>query len=107
MRERFHRLGIEPQNNRRNQIRIAPTMGSDIERGYLSEKIESLRKWIRETLCQAKLPITPINFSVVQEIEKPQCGDPFEVLWVKFEFEENMWDDEVMWDIRYLLIALD
>ena len=54
MRDRFHRLGIEPHNNRRNQIRIAPTMGADISKGCLSEKIEYLRHWIREPLCQAK-----------------------------------------------------
>ena len=24
---------------------------------------------------------------------------------VKFDFDENMWDDEVMWDIRYLLMG--
>lgn len=105
MKERFHRLGIEPQNSRRNQIRIAPMIGSDIKKGCLSEKIDYLRKWIRETLSQAKLNLTPTNFSIVKEIEKPQCGDPFEVLWVKFEFEETMWDNEVMWDIRYLLMG--
>ena len=102
MKERFHRLGIEPRNNRRNQIRIAPMMGSDIKKGCLSEKIEFVRKWICDTLSQAKLNLTLTNFSIVEEIEKPQSGDPFEVLWVKFEFEENMWDDEVMRDIRYL-----
>ena len=105
MKERFHRLGIEPQNSRRNQIRIAPMMGSVIKKGCLSENIEYVRRWIRETLPQAKLTLTPTNFSVVQETEKPHSGDPFEVLWVKFEFEENMWDDQVMWDIRYLLMG--
>ena len=105
MKERFHRLGIEPQNNRRNQIRIAPMVGSNIKKGCLSEKIEYVRKWIRETLSQAKLNLTLTNFSIVEEIEKPQSGDPFEVLWVKFEFEENMWDDQVMWDIRYLMMG--
>ena len=64
-----------------------------------------MRKWIRETLSQAKLNLTLTKFSIVEEIEKPQSGDPFEVLWVKFEFEENMWDDQVMWDIRYLLMG--
>ena len=77
MKERFHRLSIEPQNNRRNQIRIAPMMGSDIKKGCLSEKIEYVRKWIRETLSQAKLNLTLTNFSIVEEIEKPQSGDPF------------------------------
>ena len=32
-------------------------------------------------------------------------GEPFDVLWVKFEFDDNVWDDEVMWDIRYLLMG--
>ena len=64
-----------------------------------------MRKWIHETLSQAKLQSSPTNFSVVQESEKPQRGDPFDVLWVKFEFEEAVWDDEVMWDIRYLLMG--
>ena len=42
---------------------------------------------------------------MVKETERPWSGDPFEVLWVKFDFDENMWDDEVMWDIRYLLMG--
>ena len=82
MKERFQRLGIEPQNSRRNQIRIAPMMGSDIKKGCLSEKKDWVRKWISETLTQAKLNLTPTNFSIFNEIEKPQSGDPFEVLWV-------------------------
>ena len=32
-------------------------------------------------------------------------GNPFQVLWVKFEFDENMWSDEEMWVIRYLLMG--
>ena len=24
---------------------------------------------------------------------------------MKFDFDENMWNDEVMWDIRYLLMG--
>ena len=27
------------------------------------------------------------------------------MLWAKFEFDYMMWDDEVMWDIRYLLMG--
>ena len=37
--------------------------------------------------------------------EKIQGGEPFDVPWVKFEFDDGMWDDEVMWDIRYLLMG--
>ena len=77
-------------------------LGSDIPKGCLLEKIDNVRKWVRETLSQAKLQVSPTNFSVVQESEKPQRGDPFDVLWVKFDFDEAMWYDEVMWDIRYL-----
>ena len=38
-------------------------------------------------------------------MENPKVGDPFEVLWVKFDFDEIMWNDEVMWDLRYLLMG--
>ena len=27
------------------------------------------------------------------------------MLWAKFEFGDMVWDDEVMWDIRYLLMG--
>ena len=48
---------------------------------------------------------TPFSFEVVKGIERPRDGDPFEILWVKFDFEDDMWHDEVMWDIRYLLMG--
>ena len=38
-------------------------------------------------------------------LEQPRVGDPFHVLWVDFEFDDTQWDDEVMWDIRYLLMG--
>ena len=38
-------------------------------------------------------------------MERPHVGNSFGVLRVKFDFDENMWDDEVMWDIRYLLMG--
>ena len=53
----------------------------------------------------AKLNPIPANFTVVKEMEKPQVGDPFEVLWVKFDFDDNMWNDQVIWDIWYLLMG--
>ena len=37
--------------------------------------------------------------------ERPQGGEPFEVLWAKFDFDDGIEDDEVMWDIRYLLMG--
>ena len=103
--ERFRRLGIELRNNRRAHIRIAPMKGSDMPKSFLSQNINAVEKWIKNTVSQAKLNPKPANFSVVKETEKPQVGDPFEVLWVKFDFDETMWNDEVMWDIRYLLMG--
>ena len=102
---RFRRLGVEPQNNKRAYIRIAPMKGCDMPKSFLSQNIEAVRKWIKNSISQAKLDPTPINFSVVKATEKPQVGDPFEVLWVEFGFGEEMWNDEVMWDIRYLLMG--
>ena len=64
-----------------------------------------MEKWIRNTLSQAKLHPIPANFTVVKETEKPAVGDAFEVLWVKFVFDDNMWNDEVMRDIRYILMG--
>ena len=103
--ERDRRLGVELQNNRRSYIRIAPSKDNPGEKGFLSEKINSVEKWIKNTLSQAKLKPTLKKFTVTKEIEYPQVGEPFEVLWVKFEFGENMWNEEVMWDIRYLLMG--
>ena len=79
--------------------------GCDMPRGFPSQNIEAVRKWIKNSTSQAKLDPKPINSSVVKATEKPQVGDPFEVLWVEFGFGEEMWNDEVMWDIRYLLMG--
>ena len=103
--KRFLRLGIVPQNNRRAHIRIAPMKGSGMPKSFLSNNMDAVKKWIKNTLRLAKLDPLPANFAVVREVEKPQVGDPFEVLWVKFDFDETMWNDEVMWGIRYLLMG--
>ena len=47
----------------------------------------------------------PKKFSVVTRKEHPPAAEAFDVLWAKFEFDDNDWDDEVMWDIRYLLMG--
>ena len=103
--DRFRRLGVELQNNRRSHIRIAPMKGRDLPKGFLSRKIDVVRKWVKNAISKARLDPTPVKFSVDKGIEKPQLGDPFEVLWVKFDFGKDMWNDEVMWDIRYLLMG--
>ena len=103
--ERARRLGVEPVNNRRAHIRIAPMKGCDMRKDFLSQKIDAVSKWIKNTITHAKLNPIPVNFSVVKGMENPKVGDPFEVLWVKFDFDDCLWNDEVMWDIRYLLMG--
>ena len=103
--ERYRRLGVEPMNNKRNHIRIAPVKDCSMKKDFLLDKVDIVEKWIRNSLSQAKLIPTPIKFTVSKETEQPQVGKPFEVLWAKFQFDENNWNDEVMWDIRYLLMG--
>ena len=103
--DRNIRLGIENKNPRWNQIRIAPMRGSNLGQNALSGKIKAVEKWIRETLRCVKSSSLPKAFSVYPTKERPQGGEPFEVLWVKFQFDGSLWDDEVMWDIRYLLMG--
>ena len=103
--ERNRRLGIKLRNNRRHQIRIAPMRDSGIRPGLLSEKVCEVERWIRDTLGQARSGSLPKKFTVVSEKEKPQMGEPFDVLWVKFDFDDDTWDDELMWDIRFLLMG--
>ena len=103
--DRYARLGVQVKNTDRNLIRIAPMRGSDFPEGLLSKKIDVVKGWIKNTLDQAKLNPLPKDFSVVHGMERPHVGNPFGVLRVKFDFDENMWDDEVMWDIRYLLMG--
>ena len=79
--------------------------GCELPENFLSQKIDAVDKWVKSTLGQAKLVPTPFSFDVVKGIERPRDGDPFEILWVKFDFEDDMWHDEVMWDIRYLLMG--
>ena len=103
--DRYARLGVQVMNNKRNIIRIAPMRGSNFPEGLLSKKIDVVKGWIKNTLGQAKLNPLPNDFSVFQSLERPHIGDAFEVLHVKFDFDENMWSDEVMWDIRCLLMG--
>ena len=71
----------------------------------LADKILHVEKWIRDTLSQAKSVALPKTFKVIPEKETPSMGNSFDVLWVRFEFGESEWDDDVMWDIRYLLMG--
>ena len=103
--DRYARLGVQVKKNDRNLIRISPLRESVFPEGLLSQKIDVIKKWIKNTLGQAKLNLLPKNFSVFHGMEGPHAGDPFEVLRVKFDFYENMWDDEVMWDNRYPLMG--
>ena len=88
--ERSARLGIELKNNRRDCIRIAPMRDSGLEPGILFSNIGLIEKWIRDTLGQARSGGLPSSFNMVSEKEKPQVGEPFEFLWVKFDMDDNM-----------------
>ena len=105
LRERNSRLGIDPLNIKKRGIRIAPMKGSSISPGLLASKLDCVKEWITITLRKARLSSTLSGVNVVASIEKPMCGDPFEVLWAEFDFGNDMFDDQVMWDIRYLLMG--
>ena len=99
------RLGVKPLNKKRNSIRIAPMKGSNLPPGTLANKVRGIHNWITSTLQGAKLSSTHSDVIVTPSVEKPMSGDSFEVLWAEFKFEEDMWEDQVMWDIRYLLMG--
>ena len=101
----MNRLCIGNINHKWNQIRIAPMRGSNLGQNELSGKIKEVEKWIRETLRCVKSSSLPKVFSVYPAKERPQGGESFDVLWAKFDFDEGIEDDEVMWDIRYLLMG--
>ena len=103
--DRNRRLGIQLKNPKRSWIRIAPVKDSNIQPGLLSERVCEVDRWIRDTLGKIRSTALPKKFSVVSAKEIPRVGDPFDVLWVKFEFNDSSWDDEVMWDFRYLLMG--
>ena len=67
--DRNHRLGLEYKNFRRNQIRIAPMKDSGLQSGILSEKVDEVKRWITDTLSQAKSDVLPRKFSVECEKE--------------------------------------
>ena len=103
--DRISRLGIESKNFRRNQIRITPMRGSDMPLDLLAGKIVEVEKWVRDTLRFVKSGALPRTFNVTSRKEHPPVGDPFDIFWVDFDFNDELWDDEVMWDIRYLLMG--
>ena len=72
--ERNRRLGIETRNNLRNQIRIAPMRGSNIQPDVLAGKIVEVEKWIRDTLGGVKSSAMPKSFSVIPRKEHPLDG---------------------------------
>ena len=86
--DRNRRLGIEPKNSRRNQIRIAPMRGSNIPPNFLAGKIAEVEKWVRDTLRCVNSGAMPMKFNVIPRKEQPRIGDPFDVLWVNFEFDD-------------------
>ena len=69
--DRYARLGVQVKNNDRNLIRIAPLRGSVFPEGLLSQKINVIKKWIKNTLGQAKLNPLPKDFSVFHGMERP------------------------------------
>ena len=79
--------------------------GSNLGENALSEKIKEVEKWIRDTMKCVKSSSLPRAFSVYPARERPLGDEPFDVLWANFEFEDGLEDDEVMWDIRYLLMG--
>ena len=103
--DRKGRLGIVSKNHKRNWIRIAPMKGSNIAPNVLADKVDQVEKWVRDSLRCTKSDSMPKSFRVIHSKEHPRGGEPFDILWVKFEFMEETWDDEIMWDIRYLLMG--
>ena len=78
---------------------------SKLGQNVLSGKIKEVEKWIRDTLKCANSNSLPKAFTVYPAKERPQGDASFDVLWAKFDFDDGVEDDEVMWDIRYLLMG--
>ena len=76
-----------------------------MEPGLLSSKTREVEKWINDCFSQVKSVALPRRFKIQPEVENFPVGKPFDVLWLKFEFNDCQWDDQVMWDIRYLLMG--
>ena len=103
----LNRLGIQSKNIRRNQIRIAPMRGSNMPPDLLAGKVVEVEKWVQDTLRCVKSKALPKSFNVTPRKEQPQVGHPFDVLWVDSDFDDELWDNEVMWDIRFMGSKLD
>ena len=54
-------------------------------------------------MCQIKFSTK--SLFCISSSERPRGEEPFDVLWAKFDFDDGFEDDEVMWDIRYLLMG--
>ena len=86
--ERTWRLGLANKNPKQNWIRIAPMKNSNIKSGVLEERIPEVERWVKNTLGQANIGSVPDKFLVVPAKESPILGDPFDVLWVNYEFDD-------------------
>ena len=90
------RLGAIVLNQRNNCIRITPSRGHKFEPGFFKKKLLSIRDWVKAATQGATKICFPELLDVVIELEKPRDGDPFEMVWVKFDGHENLWDIKFM-----------
>ena len=89
-------LGAVVVNRRKNWIRITPARGYKFEPGFFKKKLEGIKEWINAAIQGAPKARFPKLLDMVVELEKPSDGDPFEMVWVKFEDNENLWALKIM-----------
>ena len=90
------RLGALVLNHRTNSIRITPSRGNKFEPGFFEKKLSGIRDWVNAAIQGATKVCFPELLDVVIELEKPRDSDPFEMVWVKFNGHENLWDLKFM-----------
>ena len=87
-------------NRRINCLRIAPSRGSKLNPGFFKKKLTGITNWVTAAIQEARKASFPKLVDVAIEVEKPKDGDPFEMVWVKFEGHENLWD------LKYMMMGI-
>ena len=90
------RLGAVALNQRKNWLRITPSRGHKFETGFLKKKLKGIHDWVTAAIQGAPKARFPKLIDTAIELEKPSDGDPFEMVWLKFDDEKNLWNLKFM-----------
>ena len=93
-------LGVVVLNRRKNWLRITPSRIHKFDPGFFKKKLEGIKEWVNAAIQGAPKARFPKLLGMDIELEKPRDGEPFEMVWVKFD------DDENLWNLKFMMLGV-